>query len=256
MNRIDKLFTDKKNNILSIYFSAGHPSLNSTVEIIRTLVEEGVDLIEVGIPFSDPVADGPVIQRSTQKALENGMSVKLLFEQLSGIRKEINIPLILMGYLNPVLQYGMEAFCKKCAETGIDGTILPDLPLEIYQQEYEPIYQQYDLHNIFLATPQTSDERYVMLDAHSGGFLYMVSASSTTGAKSGFASYQQKYFERIRDLDLTLPRLIGFGISSRETFQHACKYANGAILGSAFIQALEKGNDIQKNIREFIRSIV
>jgi tryptophan synthase alpha chain len=255
MNRIDTLFRNKKKDILSIYFTAGHPTLNSTVEIIETLVEEGVDMIEIGIPFSDPVADGPVIQKSTQKALNNGMSLKLLFEQLKNIRKDVNIPLLLMGYLNPVMQFGMEAFCARCAKTGIDGTILPDLPLDIYIEEYKEFYLKYKIYNIFLATPQTSDARYLELDRQSGGFLYMVSASSITGAKSGFEDYQQKYFERIKGLDLHLPRVIGFGISSKATFDHACKYANGAIIGSAFVNILEKQGNMKSNIREFIRSI-
>ncbi|MBN1949912.1 MAG: tryptophan synthase subunit alpha [Bacteroidales bacterium] len=254
MNRIDTLFKKNK-DILSIYFTAGHPTLNSTAEIIRTLVEEGVDMIEIGVPFSDPVADGPVIQQSTYKSLENGMSVKLLFEQLKDIRKTVDIPLLLMGYLNPALQYGIEEFCAKCAEVGIDGAILPDLPLEIYQEEYEAAFNRHGIHNIFLATPQTSDERYIQLDKHSGGFLYMVAASSITGAKTGFQDYQQKYFERIKNLDLKLPRVIGFGISTRETFEHACRYANGAIIGSAFVSALEKDGDMKKNIREFVRTI-
>lgn len=255
MNRIDKLFSKKKHDILSIYFTAGHPAVDSTVEIITTLVEEGVDMIEIGVPFSDPIADGPVIQQSTHKALENGMSVRLLFDQLRNIRETIDIPLLLMGYLNPVLQYGMEKFCVKCAETGIDGLILPDLPLDIYQEEYESIFTKNRIYNIFLATPQTSDNRYIELDRHSGGFLYMVSASSITGAKSGFEKYQQDYFDRIKNLDLKLPRLIGFGISSRETFRHACLYANGAIIGSAFVSALEQKGDMKKNIRTFIRNI-
>jgi tryptophan synthase alpha chain len=255
MNRIDKLFREKKENILSIYFTAGHPTLNSSAEIIKTLAEEGVDMIEVGIPFSDPVADGPVIQKSSQVALTNGMSLQLLFKQLNDIRKEVDIPLLLMGYLNPALQYGMEAFCARCAEIGIDGTILPDLPLDIYLQEYITLYDKYKIHNVFLATPQTSDERYLELDRQSGGFLYMVAASSITGAKSGFEDYQQKYFERIKGLDLKLPRIIGFGISSKETYDHACKYANGAIIGSAFVATLEKKGDMKSNIREFIRSV-
>lgn len=255
MNRIDKLFQEKKENILSIYFTAGHPTLDSTAEIIKTLVEEGVDLIEIGIPFSDPVADGLVIQKSSQTALNNGMSLKVLFEQIATIREKVDIPLILMGYLNPALQYGIEAFCAKCSEVGIDGTILPDLPLDIFLDEYKAIYEQYNIHNIFLATPQTSDERYIELDKQSGGFLYMVAASSITGAKTGFEDYQQKYFERIKALNLKLPRVIGFGISTKETFDHACRYANGAIIGSAFVNTLEKEGDMKKNIREYIRSI-
>lgn len=255
MNRIDQLFESKKKYILSIYFTAGHPALASTVEIITTLEKEGVDLVEIGIPFSDPVADGPVIQKSSQKALDNGMNLKILFHQLNDIRKKVNIPLILMGYLNPALQYGIEAFCTTCARTGIDGTIIPDLPLEIYEEQYKHIFEKNNIYNIFLATPQTSDERFRQLDASSRGFLYMVAASSITGARKGFEDYQQKYFERIRNLNLRLPRLIGFGISSHDTFTYACNYAQGAIIGSAFVQALEKEGDMKHNIRQFIQEI-
>lgn len=255
MNRIDKLFAEKQGEILSVYFTAGHPELNSTATIIRTLADEGVDLIEIGIPFSDPIADGPVIQQSSHKALQNGMSLKLLFEQLRDIRETVDIPLILMGYLNPVLQFGMETFAKKCSATGIDGTILPDLPLELYQTDYKQIFEDHNLYNVFLATPQTSDERYRMLDKESRGFLYMVAASSITGARDGFERYQEEYFERIRSMDLNLPRLIGFGISSYETFIHACKYARGAIIGSAFIRAIEEEGNLRDNIRSFVRNI-
>lgn len=255
MNRIDQLFKDKKKDILSIYFTAGHPSLESPARIIKALESEGVDLIEIGIPFSDPVADGPVIQKSSHTALENGMSLKILFEQLKDIRKEVSIPLILMGYLNPVLQYGIEDFAIKCKEIGIDGTILPDLPLDLYKEEYKTIFDQYGLYNIFLATPQTSNERFLQLSEESGGFLYMVAASSITGARTGFESYQQEYFERIKALELELPRLIGFGISSAETFNHACKYAQGAIIGSAFVNALEGPGSIEENIGSFIQKI-
>jgi tryptophan synthase alpha chain len=256
MNRIDQLFERKQKNILSIYFTAGHPYLNSTVEIIKTLADEGVDQVEIGIPFSDPVADGPVIQRSSQTALENGMSLKLLFEQLKDIRNLVDIPLILMGYLNPILQFGFEAFCEKCTAMGIDGTIIPDLPMEIYISEYKSVFERCGIHNIFLATPQTGDERFRQLAANSGGFLYMVAASSTTGTRKKFEKYQLDYFKRIKKLDLILPRLIGFGISSAETFQMACKYASGAIIGSAFIKALEQEGDLKTNIREFIRGIL
>jgi tryptophan synthase alpha chain len=256
MNRIDQLFKQKEKNILSIYFTAGHPELNSTVGIIQTLAKEGIDLIEIGIPFSDPVADGPVIQQSSQKALENGMSVKLLFEQLKDIRKLVEIPLILMGYINPVLQFGVEAFCRKCAEIGIDGIILPDMPLDIYTEEFKTFFEKYGIYNIFLATPQTSDERFRQLDTNSRGFLYMVAASSITGTRKKFEKYQIEYFRRVKKLDLKLPRLIGFGISSSETFQLACKYANGAIIGSAFIKALEQKGDLKTNIRDFVRSIL
>jgi tryptophan synthase alpha chain len=255
MNRIEKLFTDRKENILSIYFTAGHPTLDSTTTIIEILANEGVDMVEIGIPFSDPVADGPAIQHSSHQALVNGMNLRLLFNQLRDIRKRISIPLLLMGYLNPVLQYGMDNFVKDCSRIGIDGTILPDLPLEIFLDEYKTVYNRYGLYNVFLATPQTSDSRYRLLDQESSGFLYMVSASATTGAKKGFEDYQQKYFERIRDLNLKLPRLIGFGISSNKTFVHACKYANGTIIGSAFVKLLEEEGEMRTNIRQFIRSI-
>ncbi len=255
MNRIDTLFKQKRKNILSIYFTAGHPTLNSTATIIKTLASEGVDLIEIGIPFSDPIADGPVIQQSSHISLENGMSVKILFEQLEAIRNEVDLPLILMGYLNPVLQYGVEKFCSACRDIGIDGAILPDLPLDIYQKEYKRIFEKYGVYNIFLATPQTSDERYKQLDAESKGFLYMVSASATTGARQNFESYQEEYFKRVENLSLQSPRLIGFGISSHKTFVHSCQYANGAIIGSAFIHALEKKGDMKKNIKDFIHSI-
>jgi len=255
MNRIDTLFQQKQNNILSIYFTAGHPELESTTDIIKTLVSESVDLIEIGIPFSDPIADGPSIQKSSHTALENGMSLKKLFEQLKNIRAEVNIPLILMGYFNPVLQFGVEKFCSTCREIGIDGVILPDLPLDIYLADYKTIFEKYNIYVVFLATPQTNDERYKQLDAESKGFLYMVSASATTGVRKSFDDYQQEYFKRIARLSLKSPRLIGFGISSKKTFDHACKYANGAIIGSAFVNVLEQAGDMKNNIREFIASI-
>lgn len=256
MNRIDKLFKEKKQNVLSIYFTAGHPTLDSTVSVIKSLAKANADMIEIGIPFSDPVADGPVIQKSCHTALENGMSLKLLFEQLEDIRKEVSIPLILMGSLNPVLQFGIENFVRKCSEIGIDGTIIPDLPLDIFQEEFKPVFDEFGLYNVFLATPQTSNKRYRTLDRESSGFLYMVAASATTGARQGFEEYQQKYFERIKNLNLQLPRLIGFGISSHDTFKHACKYANGAIIGSAFVKALEEDEDFEANITQYIRSIL
>jgi len=255
MNRIDKLFSEKKNNILSIYFTAGYPKLNDTVSILKTLEKSGADLVEIGIPFSDPLADGPVIQKSSQAALENGMSLKKLFEQLHGIRQHIQIPLIMMGYLNPVLQYGIENFCRDCQKTGIDGIILPDLPVKEYMESYRPIFNQYSLHNIFLITPQTSEDRIRLVDEMDGGFVYMVSSSSTTGAKNTIIDAQEAYFKKIDALSLKKPKLIGFGISNHETFTKACKYANGAIIGSAFINVLTAGNNIEKNIEQFIRSI-
>lgn len=255
MNRIDKLFSTKKEKILSIYFTAGHPKLSATTEIITTLQAEGVDLIEIGIPFSDPLADGPVIQKSSHSALRNGISLNILFEQLKDIRKTVDIPLILMGYLNPVLQYGIEAFCKKCSEIGIDGIILPDLPLDIYTKQYKKYFEINGLHNVFLITPQTSDERIRQLDSESGGFLYMVAVSATTGMRNGFEQYQADYFARVEDLNLSKPRLIGFGISNHETFTEACRHANGAIIGSAFVDAIDKTNNLTQTIVQFIGSV-
>lgn len=252
MNRIkQKLQEDKK--ILSIYFTAGYPNLNDTVKIIQDLEKNGVDLIEIGLPFSDPLADGPTIQESSTAALKNGMHTALLFEQLKDIRKTVTIPLILMGYFNPVLQYGVEAFCKKCEEIGIDGLILPDLPLDVYQDEYESIFKKHGLINIFLITPQTSDARIKAIDDASEGFIYMVSSASTTGAKEGFGDEQAAYFERIASMDLNNPQIVGFGISNADTFQQATKKAKGAIIGSAFIKHVtQKGVD---HIAEFVHQI-
>lgn len=255
-NRINQLFQDKKKNILSVYFTAGYPQLNDTVSIIEKLVENGVDLIEIGMPFSDPVADGPVIQNSSLVALKNGMSIEILFEQLRGIREKVQIPLILMGYLNPVLQFGLEPFCQKCAEVGIDGLILPDLPMNEYQENYREVFVRYNLHNILLITPQTSDKRLKQIDEASHGFIYMVSSSSTTGAKSNVSDFQNEYFERINNAKLTNPRLIGFGISNRETFENACKYAHGAIIGSAFVKALANEGSLDNKISTFVNQLV
>ena len=252
MNRINqKLQEDKK--ILSIYFTAGYPNLNDTVKIIKYLEKNGVDLIEIGLPFSDPLADGPTIQESSTAALKNGMHTALLFEQLKDIRKTVTIPLILMGYFNPVLQYGVEAFCQKCEEIGIDGLILPDLPLDVYQEEYESIFKKHGLINVFLITPQTSDARIKAIDSASEGFIYMVSSASTTGAKEGFGDEQAAYFERIASMDLNNPQIVGFGISNADTFQQATKKAKGAIIGSAFIKHVtQKGVD---HIAEFVHQI-
>jgi len=255
-NRINKLFQEKDKNILSVYFTAGYPELNDTKIILDELVKNGVDLIEIGMPFSDPVADGPVIQHSSLVALHNGMSVHQLFEQLKNVRQSIDIPLILMGYINPVLQYGVEAFCLKCKDIGIDGLIIPDLPLSVYEDEYKAIFEANNLHNIFLITPQTSDERLLMIDEASSGFIYMVSSNSTTGAKTGISDMQKSYFERIDSFGLKNPRMIGFGISNAETFKNACHYAKGAIIGSAFVNALGTEGPIEKKISLFIKSIV
>src|SRR5664279_44671 len=210
-NRINKLFQEKKEGILSVYFTAGYPNLDDTIPMIKALQANSVDLIEIGMPFSDPVADGPVIQHSSLIALQNGMSVSKLFEQLKNIRQSVEIPLILMGYINPVLQYGVEAFCQKCNETGIDGLIIPDLPLTVYEEEFKSIFEAHNLHNIFLITPQTSDERIRTIDQASTGFIYMVSSNATTGANASVTNFQNSYFERVNSLSLKNQRLIGFG---------------------------------------------
>ncbi|MBK9225126.1 MAG: tryptophan synthase subunit alpha [Flavobacterium sp.] len=237
MNRIQqKLQEDKK--LLSIYFSAGYPNLNDTVTIIQDLEKNGVDMIEIGLPFSDPLADGPTIQESSTQALYNGMTTKLLFEQLTGIRQTVKIPLIIMGYFNPMLQYGVEEFCKKCSEIGIDGLIIPDLPVDIYAENYKAIFEKYGLINVFLITPQTSDERIRFIDSVSNGFIYMVSSASVTGSQSGFGNTQEDYFKRIAAMNLKNPQIVGFGINNRDTFTQATQYAKGAIIGSAFIKNL------------------
>ena len=252
-NRITTLLNRKDKNILSIYFTAGYPNLEDTITIISELEKNGADLIEIGIPFSDPVADGLVIQQSSEIALSNGMTIHLLFEQLKEIRKSVSIPLILMGYLNPVMQYGIEEFCNKCRETGIDGTIIPDLPLEVYEEEYKAIFERNSLSNIFLITPQTPEERIRKIDGLSNGFIYMVSSSSTTGVKGGGDDEQISYFERISRMNLNSGRLIGFGISDKKSFERASNYANGAIIGSAFITALAGDSAIEMKIKTFIQ---
>ena len=252
MNRItQKLQEDKK--ILSIYFSAGYPNLNDTVQIIQDLEKNGVDLIEIGLPFSDPLADGPTIQASSTQALKNGMTTQILFDQLKNIRESVKIPLIIMGYFNPMLQYGVEAFCATCAEIGIDGLIIPDLPVDVYADEYKAIFEKYGLINVFLITPQTSDERIRFIDSVSNGFIYMVSSASVTGSQSGFGNVQENYFERISDMNLKNPQIIGFGISNKETFNQATKFAKGAIIGSAFIKHLSENGSAK--INEFVGEI-
>lgn len=255
MNRIDQLFQQKKNNILSIYFTAGHPGLNSTEDILITLEAAGVEMVEIGMPFSDPLADGPVIQDSSSKALKNGMSIKRLFEQLKDIRKKVSMPLLLMGYINPVIQYGVENFCKKCRETGIDGVILPDLPMDEYQEHFQKYFEDNDLRFIFLITPQTSAGRIRLIDTIGKGFIYMVSSSSTTGVKGSIADKQKEYFARIKSMNLKNPLVIGFGISNRETFSYACEYANGAIIGSAFVKMLNESQNLKQDISDFIAAV-
>lgn len=252
MNRINTaLKQDKK--LLSIYFTAGYPSLNDTAKIIQDLEQHGVDMIEIGLPFSDPLADGPTIQESSTVALKNGMTTQLLFEQLKDIRKSVNIPLIIMGYFNPMMQYGIEAFCAKCQEIGIDGLIIPDLPVNEYHEHYQETFEKYGLINVFLITPQTSDKRIRFIDDVSNGFIYMVSSASTTGAKSTFGDTQQQYFKRIEALNLKNPQIVGFGISNNETFMQATKTAKGAIIGSAFIKHVTQHGT--GNIGDFVKSI-
>ncbi|WP_178989372.1 tryptophan synthase subunit alpha [Winogradskyella schleiferi] len=237
MNRINqKLQEDKK--LLSIYFTAGYPNINDTTTIIKGLEKNGVDMIEIGLPFSDPLADGPTIQESSTQALKNGMTSDLLFEQLKDIRESVSIPLIIMGYFNPMLQYGVEAFCKKCEEVGIDGLIIPDLPVDVYNDDYKAIFEKHGLINVFLITPQTSDERIGYIDSVSNGFIYMVSSASVTGGSSGFGDEQTNYFKRINAMNLKNPQIVGFGISDHETFSQATQYGKGAIIGSAFIKHL------------------
>lgn len=260
MNRIEQSLTVKgaqgtdPKKLLSIYFTAGFPKLADTIEVIKELESSGVDMIEIGLPFSDPLADGPTIQASGSQALENGMTTEKLFDQLKGIRDEVSIPLIIMGYFNPMLQYGIEAFCKKCADLGIDGLIIPDLPVDVYQDDYADIFEKYGLINVFLITPQTSDERIRYIDQISKGFIYMVSSASTTGAKDRFDESQMAYFERIDKLDLKTPKIVGFGISNSGTFQQATSQSNGAIIGSAFVKFLQT-NPI-KEIPKFVNDII
>jgi len=256
MNRIKTLFSTKKNNILSIYFTAGYPKLNNTVTMIEELASAGADMLEIGMPFSDPLADGPVIQDSSSKALQNGMSLSLLFDQLEDIRKSVDIPLILMGYLNPVFQYGIENFLKKCSEIGIDGVILPDMPMKEYEEHYKALFEKYKVPLIFLVTPNTEEERIKKIDAMSDGFIYIVSSSATTGMKTSFSDDQIEYFKRIQGLKLKNPTLVGFGISNNESFSEACKYTNGVIIGSAFIKALAEEGELSSRITRFVKSIV
>ena len=251
MNRIKQLFDQKKKDILSIYFTAGYPQLNDTCGIISQLEDNGIDLIEIGIPFSDPMADGPTIQASGTIALRNGMTLRILFDQLADIRKKVSIPLIMMGYLNPIMQYGFENFCKKCNEDGIDGAIIPDLPFDDYLKEYKPIAEKYDIKIVMLITPETSDERIRLIDDHTDGFIYMVSSASTTGAQSSFDDGKQAYFKKINSMGLKNPRLIGFGISNKATLDAAQANANGAIIGSKFITLLKDS----KNIKEAVKNL-
>ena len=252
MNRIDQKFRENK-KLLSIYFSAGFPNLDDTVPILKKLQTAGVDMVEIGLPFSDPLADGPTIQASSSQAILNGMTTEKLFSQLEGIRKHIKIPLVLMGYFNPMMQYGIEKFCSRCETIGIDGIIIPDLPVDVYHENYKALFDKHGLYNMFLITPQTSEARIKYIDKVSNGFIYMVSSASVTGAKSTFGNTQTEYFKRIATLKLKTPTVIGFGISNQETYKIACDHSRGAIIGSAFIQFLEKEGE--EKIGSFIKSI-
>lgn len=248
-NRIKILFDEKRNNILSVYFCAGFPSADNTAEVIAELERNGIDMIEIGIPFSDPMADGKVIQEAAVGALRNGMSMKRLFAQLSGIRRTVKLPLVLMGYMNPIMQYGFEEFFKRCSECGIDGCIIPDLPFEDYMSEIKPLADKYSVKVIMLITPETSDERIRRIDENTDGFIYMVSTASTTGAKERFDDETVKYFERINAMNLRNPRMIGFGISNRATFTAACANAAGGIIGSRFISILKECGSADEGVR-------
>lgn len=254
MNRINQLFQHKNQHILSIYITAGFPHLNDTVETIETLQQNGVDLVEIGIPFSDPMADGIVIQQSSQTALKNGMSIRVLFQQLTHIREKIQIPLVMMGYLNPILQFGFEKFCEECNRVGVDGMIIPDLPMSDYLSDYKQIAEKYALKFIFLITPETSEERIREIDENTDGFVYMVSSASITGTQTSFDK-QVAYFERINNMNLKNPRMVGFGISNKATKEMVFKYASGAIIGSAFIKAQNETKNITKAIQLLINRL-
>lgn len=255
MNRITNLFETKQNGILSVYFTAGYPKLDDTVIVLKELEKKGIDMVEVGIPFSDPMADGVVIQEAATQALHNGMSLRCLFDQLKDMRKEVQIPVILMGYLNPIMQFGFEDFCKKCVETGVDGMIIPDLPFADYMSDYKAIAESYGLKIIMLITPETSEERIRLIDEHTSGFIYMVSSAATTGAQQSFNEQKQAYFRRINGMNLRNPRLVGFGISNKATFDAAASNSSGAIIGSKFIQLLKSEDTIVKAIDALLEGL-
>lgn len=255
MNRINELFQKKNKGILSVYFTAGYPRLDDTVTVIKELEKQGVDLIEIGVPFSDPMADGLVIQQSGTIALRNGMTQKKLFAQLKDIRSEVSIPLIMMGYLNPLMQYGVENFCRDCAETGLDGIIVPDLPFNDYITDFKPVADKYGVKFIMLITPETSEERIRLIDENTDGFIYMVSTASTTGARDSFSPETVEYFERIDSMNLKNPRLIGFGISNKATFDAAASHASGAIMGSYFIKLLGSEPTPADAVRKLIQTV-
>lgn len=255
-NRINQLFEKKQQDILNIYFTAGHPTKDSIQNILTSLAANGVDLIELGMPYSDPMADGPTIQQSSEKALANGVTLEYLFEQVTESRLTIETPIIMMGYYNQMMQYGEERFLATAQEAGVDGLIIPDLPMDIYERDYLSLFQKYNITISFLVTPNTSDERILQADRLSSAFLYVVAQSSITGADAKNDVHQEAYFKKLKNMSLKSPQLIGFGIHDQATFNHACQYANGAIIGSAFIRYLEKNEGhIKKAVGEFVRSI-
>lgn len=251
MNRIKQLF-QKKKDILSIYYTAGYPNIGDTIKIAEALEKSGADMLEIGFPYSDPVADGPVIQASSKQSLDQGMSLNVLFDQLKELRKTVTIPVLLMGYVNPVLQFGVENFCKACVEVGVDGCIVPDLPMVEYEEFYKECFEQHNLSNIFLITPQTADERIRKIDGLSNGFIYLLSSSATTGKNLEVSNTTEDYFGRIKAMNLNNPTMIGFGISDKQTFDKACAYANGAIIGTAFVKAIASG-DLEENVSGFMK---
>jgi tryptophan synthase alpha chain len=255
MSRIKTLFERKKEKVLNIYCTAGYPQLNSTMGVMKALQENGADMIELGMPYSDPLADGPVIQRSSSIAIENGMTIAKLFEQLKDFRNSIDLPVVLMGYMNPVMQYGFEKFCSDAASVGIDGLILPDLPEYEYETEYRAVMERYGLDFVFLITPETSEARVKRLDQLSNGFLYAVSSSSTTGNNKSMGNVQA-YLQRLKKMNLRNPILVGFGIRDKQTFEEACSFADGAIIGTAFISALEKGDSVENSVKQFLNPIL
>lgn len=254
MNQINQLFSHKQKEILSVYFTAGYPNLEDTVPVLKALQANGVDLVEIGIPFSDPIADGPVIQQSSHIALQNGMSIRKLFSQLAGIRQDIHIPLVMMGYLNPVMQFGFEDFCRECSRAGVDGMIIPDLPMSDYLIEYKSVAEKFGLKFIFLITPETSVDRIREIDDNTEGFIYMVSSAAVTGTQQSFDS-RINYFNRINAMGLKNPRLIGFGVSNKATLDMVNQHASGAIIGSAFIKSLSENKDIDKAVKLMLDNI-
>lgn len=255
MNRLNQLFNTKKENLLSVYFTAGYPDLNNTVAVAEALEKAGVDFLEIGFPYSDPVADGPTIQHSSQVALESGMNLNLLFEQLGELRKRVNIPVLLMGYANPVVQYGVEKFCAKAARVGVDGTIIPDLPMYEYELLYKDVFAKHNISNIFLVTPQTSGERISIIDALSNSFIYLLSSASITGKALQLNDQVDTYFDRIQQMQLKNPTIVGFGIGDNAAFKKACQYNAGAIVGSAFVKLMTENEDYMERIGEFVRNL-